>query len=385
MKKWMAGLWLTGLGICPAAFAQQVQEGYAVTSQGDTLRGQIEYGDWKVSPSKISFKPAGKSEFSTYSVNELTSFYISAANELYVTRQARLTRMSTGAYQLGPQEKDRFSVTVFMQVVLAGKGAALYRMKDMFDKTHFFVEKNGDFAELVYQRFLRVRGERTYIVADDSYRQQLQTLCSDAPTFRATAPEYTESSLKKYLLAYNRCFSAETITYESKAPRHLFDLSVSAGVETNVRLLISEPAARRVYPSYGLGLRVSLPRHFHNQFLRFNASITPNIRFNYDYGTYEQGGRSSLQIVEFSGGSYFGKGALRPYVYLSGTLFNFYHATGALLFINGGLSYRRKLDLDLGHLLQMPLNKLLNREMTLVPGPRVSLHYYLNPFAKKQK
>jgi hypothetical protein len=71
MKSISLAIWLL---IAASCFGQSYKDGYVVLNTGDTLRGEIENGNWTNNPVAVIYKSAGSKQ--NYEVSSLKAFGI---------------------------------------------------------------------------------------------------------------------------------------------------------------------------------------------------------------------------------------------------------------------------------------------------------------------
>ncbi|WP_266368272.1 hypothetical protein [Tellurirhabdus rosea] len=355
--------------------------GYIVTQAGDTLRGSIDFLDWDKMPTSIRFRADTAADFRKMSVHEIRSFGIPAVNQVYVSRKVTILEVTDRDYHIAPN--TLLNLHVFMQVLLTGPKASVYQMRDGSQNGRFFIEKDGDLLELINQPFYRANDQGRFYVPGDLYREQLPLLCSDAASFRASnLPQYNETSMRRYFQRYNACFVGETVTYTSTEQRAQAHVGFLGGAETLSPSFSDEDKFERVRPTFGVSLRLSQPRRNYNRFIKLTWIVTPGFPIEVQSLYSSRTAHRPLHFLEFAGGSYFGRRALRPFVYATSTLLTIRGGKADIgFFIGTGLSYKRQWELEIGHPMLMPLIPLLfapgNPLKYMFAPPRVAVHYYL--------
>ena len=152
-----------------------------ITSNGDTVRGFIDYQNWDSNPSSISFKAAiadrGKK---TFKINDLRLFNITglAVYQKYVCSISMDTRNTSN---LGSSRDTTFRMdTALLRVLQKGKNVALYSYTDGL-KTRFYLGESPNFipVELIYRIYngTDANGNSTMITEND-YQKQLFALAT---------------------------------------------------------------------------------------------------------------------------------------------------------------------------------------------------------------
>ncbi|GAB2795446.1 hypothetical protein GCM10027275_45760 [Rhabdobacter roseus] len=343
----------------PSAFGQgKYLEGYLITHQKDTIRGFVKFDDWEKSPREVTFKETLAQAPQVLDISKVASFFVTSVNEKYVSKKIGLTHISDmRVYTSIPQVHTTDSTALYLQLLLDGPQAKLYKWGDEQGQKRFFVEKAGTLQELYNYQYQREVKGQIYMATLDAYKKQLQNLCSDAPAFKAAVPAYKEGALKAYLQKYNGFFSSELIAYQSDKPKTTFDVGFNAGLEQ----FIADARTQRA--SFGIAARWNLPRQHRNRFLKTTFNFTPNIPLE---GTFKPG-----IALDIGFGSYFGSGNVRPFLSLHTGVSN--HHSPA--YFSGGLSWNRKLDVEVGH--WGDFTSMFRKTHFFTP-PRIGLHYYIS-------
>lgn len=169
-----------------------------------------------------------------------------------------------------------------------------------------------------------------------------------------------ESQLIRYLEKYNSCFLGETIIYRSPPVRVTWDPVVGIGYDNWVGGI-----------AYSIGARINVPKIHYNRFFRGSINFAPRAQFD--------SSRPNSAIISLGIGRYLGMGKIRPY-FVPAVIWE-YGGGGSFVTINTGLSFRRQIELEVGH--WNNIMGLLGFGKFIWPAS-VSLHYYPD-FWKKKK
>lgn len=348
-----------------SAFAQY-KSGYVITNEEDTLRGYIQYLDWEINPSHINFKTNPDSPVSEFNTDDIFSFSIDSTNEYYVVKSIGIINIyKSDMFFYSPSVQPKEYKRVFLQTIIKGPEATLYKYVNEGLETHFYIETPILFQELTnYSYYENIKG-KTYSVKREDYKKQLQSICINAEAFQSTIPAYTESELIRYLERYNSCFLGETIVYRSPKIRATLDPIVGIGYDSWFGGGL-----------YSAGVRINFPKHHYNRFFRATVNLIPGGQLESD--------KFNALLYTIGIGRYLGNGNIRPYLaptLLLVTSTGKNESGGFLITINAGISFRRNIELELGH-----WNNLLGLVMSgdFILPPSISLHYYPD-FWKKKK
>lgn len=159
------------------SFQSQAQRnfkpGYIVKLNGDTIKGFIDYRDWKQNPQVITFKLAAVAQ--RYSYVTIKGFGVDQF-ENYQIYTGPITKGAVNLGDLSSGIDSSFATeTVFLRSIFQGKNIALYSYTDQI-KTRFFIsEKNGVPIEL--KRYVYLDPKRSKRITEDNlFRQQLLEL-----------------------------------------------------------------------------------------------------------------------------------------------------------------------------------------------------------------
>ncbi len=174
--------------------------GTIVTNNDKTLKGEINYQDWLITPEVIKFK-SGES-IKKFDVSEIKSFevegdkFISKKVKLDVTEQ-KLGRMKKG-------DKPLFvDKIVFLNVLVEG-AINLYEFYD--SRLHFFVEKEGDFIELINRKY--IGEDNNDLITYKKYLGQLSFLLNECTSVKVKGNlSYERKEFSKLINEYNLCVS----------------------------------------------------------------------------------------------------------------------------------------------------------------------------------
>ena len=129
--------WICLIFSLSTAAQRNFQPGYVVLRSGDTLRGQIDFREWGVSPRNIIFQRTQAGPNTIYAPSDLLSF--SVAGEMYAGYTVRIYPLSldpvvvvSEGFSSTPYEKS-----IFMRMI-AGGMLNLYYFKDSTSTEYYF-------------------------------------------------------------------------------------------------------------------------------------------------------------------------------------------------------------------------------------------------------
>jgi hypothetical protein len=189
-------------------------EGYVVLANNDTVRGYIKDQFSYRGAKSISFKKENNdTKELSYSIEDILSFCLSQANEIYISEEVEIDKKPIETSRLENNwtrkiERER----ILLKVLVRGK-ADLYQYVDENYKEHFFFKKEGSITELAYIRFITKSGQLAELA---EYKQQLQNLFSDCQKISKRNYVFSLSSFSKSFKDYNNCMQSLSFTEQKQ-------------------------------------------------------------------------------------------------------------------------------------------------------------------------
>jgi hypothetical protein len=249
----------------PSVSGQQgFMDGYIIKKNRDSLRGQIGYKEWFVSPSKIVFESGGKS--TALGPDDLLAFGVNGeryeAHTVHISPYLLNLAGLTSADEIGKP----YDSTVFLQVLTSGK-LTLWELRLASQANYYFVsgkEGHPDQLRLITRIYQQDNGMTTFD-QQEAYKNQLDYLLQDckAVTRRIARTSYNAESLRKLIFAYNYC-GKDTLDMTAISSRNSSQLFVFLGyVNGSVKFPGSgSPENNQHWPtssSAAAGIGLSLP------------------------------------------------------------------------------------------------------------------------------
>lgn len=352
--------------------------GYVVSAKGDTAKGYIRYDGWGTSPMTVDFAKEKNGPFEKIGQDEASQFFLAPLNERYVSKRIGVLNIDLSkTYQIAPSFEAKDSVTVYLREVTTGPKATLLEYLDPTEKPHFFLEKEGKLTELLYYSFYReVRG-RKYLIQYEEYERQLPVLLGEGSD-NSHLRDYSAKALGRYIDRYNgitdQVKHTRTPSIESEMQ---IDVHVMGGLEG----WEEEGVNLGTRPTFGAGLRIDLPRRFHNRYFKILFSTIRGVSESEVYN-YTSKKKVNLNTLEIGMGSYIGSGNIRPNLGLEYS-FPMDSWRSSIFGPHIGISYKRLLSLEVSHFANF--SAVLTNIM-FFNRPRISLNYYLslNKFFKSR-
>ncbi len=221
MKKSYTRLCVTFLGVLALSLPVKAdfQEGYVVTTGGDTLRGNIDMGSSRAMAHNCRFRSTETGKVTRYSPKELTSFSFTDLDRTFVS--------DTVPYFF----KDRL---LFLEVLQKGRINLYYTYDLVLNDLLYISKRDGDLFDLLFDW-----DKNKLIPLKSDYIDFLKKAMVDAPELLSEVERLdnpTASNLSVLIGKYNRRFdkSAKVATIPSTGPavkeKKQLGISISPGI-----------------------------------------------------------------------------------------------------------------------------------------------------------
>lgn len=210
--------------------AQNFLNGYVITSNGDTIRGTINYKNWEKNPKAISFRTANSAIEETFSINELKEFDITGYDHYLkasVQKDMRPVSFDASEDDINSVALSNIQDTVFLRRLVKGSKISLYELVD--SKVHYYVQ-NGkeEIKELQYR--ITLRKEQSAYSQLFIFRDQLKAILpeeADAIARKIEHAQYNAKDLQKVVELLNGQNKSETTHISRKSTRWFAGAGVS--------------------------------------------------------------------------------------------------------------------------------------------------------------
>ena len=194
-------LFIAGLFSLSVSAQNNFKDGYIVLNTGDTVRGQVDDGNWTANPEKLVFRNGGSN--TEYKVNDLKSFGIkdeTRFERFRFTYQQTATELEQADETF---EGPEFTVNAWLRVLYSGN-YSLYEWVAGKRTYFFYTGSDGDLKELIYRVKLTVSGE---LLKDEQFRNRLAMLApagdNDAYLRAVNNARYTDDDMIKVFTLLN--------------------------------------------------------------------------------------------------------------------------------------------------------------------------------------
>jgi hypothetical protein len=220
------------LGLCLQVTAQKnYQRGQVVLTNGDTLKGWIDYRNWHVNPTEIRFKQDSLADNARqFTVTDISFFQV--AGDKYLKAFITKDMLPVDIGHLEPDStKNQQTDTAFLRVLVEGPVLNLYEVYDF--KPHYYIQDSTkSYRELTYKctwgevpNRMKIgnyfRGELiAYLILLPQYNLKLAR--------RIENISYTDKEIGKVVAALNG-LTGQSVPYVSNNSKKSFSFYAGAG------------------------------------------------------------------------------------------------------------------------------------------------------------
>ncbi len=254
-------------------------------TDGTTLKGFIDYQNWRKNPKEITFKKTEEGDATLYYPLTLASFEVEG--DKFVSKKVSYEISLNQLEQLEYSTSLIFNTnTHFLQVLFEGK-KELYYLRDNIGKEHFFIPKNDTLDVLLFHRYLKKvkdknTGKTKSVVRENkTYLKQLINYLNDCDEIgvQFQSLKYTRKGIIELFKSYYDCVGEE-ILYQTKKNK----VSRSFGVIGGMSATKFTVKPTSIYVS---GFDYLLPEH------KLSNNLFAGLSFNMTFP--KSNGRRSLQ------------------------------------------------------------------------------------------
>ena len=257
-------------------FAQSnYHEGYVIKSNGDTLKGFIDYREWEKNPRSIDFKiKQDDRQVLKFNPQTTREFQVAGA-DTYVAYKGMIS-MDKNRFpnlSLGLDTSSKAD-TVFLKQLVKGKNLALFYHQDAV-KTRFFIAETN--AQPVELKYLQYYDSANQLEEKALYKGQLRfyinkfTPDNRKLTQDADDAKFEQTNLEKIVLAINGdTAQAKKSTY--------FRFFVGGGIN-NIKSRLQDYESIGVFTQVGPVTEVAV---YPETISKYSTTISPRIDFGID-------------------------------------------------------------------------------------------------------
>jgi hypothetical protein len=303
------------------------KKSWCVTHTGDTLHGNVLFGDWDVSPTMIRFRDSINSVQRTFYANEIRRLAIFLNNkiEFYEGKTTSVKQYFSTPIPIGTNPVFQVdTVTCFLEILFESEVVNLYRMLTKDKEPRFYLQKESLLIELDYAKIQIINNSKISNREIDKYKFQLKAVLWECPTIQVANLRYDEKSLLKILREYHSYCKVDYKVLFENENRPIFNLGGMGGV-------LFWQGFEPVF-SYNVSLRYLAPKRFNNRFViaEFGQLYSKNRDF--------RDGKDTQINFALYAGTYFGKRDFRPLAFTG------YSRMLGLFDTGVGVTYKKKFD-----------------------------------------
>jgi hypothetical protein len=287
---------LLALSVCfvQFAFAQKsFQPGYVVNTQGDTIKGFVDYRNWDLNPKSISFRKTETSEVEEFTPENSRAFAV--ADESYVAAQVPVV-VDQDNEVAAPITNV---MSVFLQVRMTGEKPLLYHKGKA---EGFYIYVNNAYQLLEFKKYVRKIGDETKSAENKKFVGQLtlyfEECASMGPVLAKT--KYNKKSLENTFSQYYLCTNA-TPVFKKEAEKVKFEFGALAGVSMTTLNFASNNASFNYLtkPSYPSSTNITAGLFIESVFPGNNGRWSINNELVYSsYSTEGEYGYTNILFVD---------------------------------------------------------------------------------------
>ena len=292
-----------------SAAQSNYKPGLVVTTQGDTLKGFINYREWDLAPKTITFQTSENSgkiqEFNATN----TSYFEVTGMEAYSGYETSISmdRVDVGSLSVGSPNISPTTEYVFLKRLQDGAKVSLYSYKDNI-KERFFILENGEDKpqELLYRRYYDTRNSNRIITQYGYVGQFINVarrygLLTDKLQRKIEDAAYKEQDLLRIVSQLNGLSEEEAeLGKQGKISIRLFaGLALSRGtMEVKVKnpFADSDENPASYMPRLAFGADVFLNRNVQQLVFRLEAGLT-NASYQMKKKEISGGGTSYYELT----------------------------------------------------------------------------------------
>ena len=211
------------------------EKGYYIDNNDQRINCFIKNIDWKDNPTEFEYKLTENSEPLLATIKSAKEFGVDNISK-YIRSTVDIDRsidnvnsMVLISKQKNPEYQEE---ELFLKVLLEGN-ASLYLFAVSNSQKFFYSNDGSKIEQLIYKKYLDLETNR--VSTNNGYRQQLWNDLK-CPTFKISKVEnldYNKKELVRFFEAYNNCHNQESVSFEEKEKRDLFNLSIRPGLNSS--------------------------------------------------------------------------------------------------------------------------------------------------------
>ncbi|PCH75559.1 MAG: tRNA modification GTPase [Flavobacteriaceae bacterium] len=320
------------------------EKAYYIDDSGQKTNCFIKNMDWKNNPTEFEYRASESDVSKKASMQSVKEFGIYNVSK-YIRKAVNIDRSSKNINRLSHEKKATFTEEVlFLKVLVEGK-SNLYEYVDGNLRRFFYDKENANIEQLIFKHYIN---KEKKVGKNNRFRQQLWTdlNCSNTKTSSVKNINYTKNDLVRFFTAYSACLNSESITFEIKKKRDLFNLTIRPRFNhSSLNIKNTASSVRNTdfgsQSNFGIGLEAEFILPFNKNkwafvieptYQKFNTEKTRVLDNAFNETLTTKVAYSSIEIPL----------SIRHYFFLNGTSKIFINATFILdLSSNSSINFKR--------------------------------------------
>lgn len=207
------------------------EKGYFIDNGDKKTECLIKNLDWRNNPKEFEYKLDEQDQPQKTNIEQVKEFGIYNTSK-YERQIVNIDLSKSTLNNLDSDKNPKFSEEkLFLKILVEGK-AMLYNYEDNDLSRFFFKVDNTPITQLVFKSYKVSDRE----VADNNlFRNQLYTAlkCENLTEQNFKYINYKKSDLIKLFVKYNECNNSESVNFEAKEKKDLFNLTIRPGIKSS--------------------------------------------------------------------------------------------------------------------------------------------------------
>ncbi|MGE5942973.1 MAG: tRNA modification GTPase [Flavobacteriales bacterium] len=211
------------------------EKGYYIDNNDQKINCFIKNIDWKNNPTEFEYKLSENSELVIATIKSTKEFGIDNVSK-YVRSAVNIDKSIENVNSRILISKEKNPVfeeeELFLKVLLEGK-ASLYSFQEGNTEKFFYSKDGSKIEQLIYKRYLDI--ENNKVALNKAYKQQLwnDLKCPALNISKIENLDYDKKELMRFFVDYNNCNDQESINFEEKEKKDLFNLNIRPGFNSS--------------------------------------------------------------------------------------------------------------------------------------------------------
>ncbi|WP_299256644.1 tRNA modification GTPase [uncultured Aquimarina sp.] len=200
------------------------EKGYYINNTNQKINCLIKNIDWRNNPNKFEYKLSENSESKNATIKSVKEFGINNISK-YIRNTVNIDRSSDNINNIYFNKRPIFEEEELFLKVLVGGKSSLYQYVDGNIERYFYNKDNSNIEQLIFKRY---KTNENKIGKNNRFKQQLwnDLKCSSFKMSKIENLDYKKNELVNFFIEYNNCNNQESVNFEEKQKRDLFNLTI---------------------------------------------------------------------------------------------------------------------------------------------------------------